>query len=190
MGPNFYSSGSLNLQFKTFGRWEETIKTLQRLKPAIKQASLAAQIRVCKEIARRVKGHLRNQDLNWRALSTSYKSKKAKYGWDKRILLATHTYYDNIEVFTKGNQHLVYVGVKRGVYGKKPNGKRNSLEVAKVAIIHEFSQNPRRRRPLWNPTIREMGGVKGVKSLYNLYLYQELKKRKVPISIIKKYGFK
>lgn len=186
MARNFYAQPGIGLQFKTYGRWDETIKTIQRLGPTIKQASVAAQMLVCREIARRVKAHLRNQDLNWRPLSPEYRAAKAAYGWDRRILLATHTYYDNIEVFKKGNQHLVYVGVRKGIYGRTPSGKRNRLELAKIAVIHEFSSNSKRRRPLWNPTIREMGGVTGLKELYTKHLHKELRKRRIPISAIGK----
>lgn len=172
---------SLGVHFQLFGKWGEAIKTLQRLSPSIKQASIAAQSMVAKEIARRVKEHLRQQDLPWRPLSQKYKSQKSAKGWDKRILIGTGTYYHAIEVFTKGSQHLAFVGVRRGIYGKTLDGKKSRLQVAEIAAIHEFSYSAKRRRPLWNPTIREMGGTKGIKELYLQHLYKQLKRRGIPL---------
>lgn len=186
MAKGFFGSigdaPSLGVHFKLYGKWEETIRTINRLNPAIKAASIAAQISVCKEISKRVKNHIRNNDLPWNPLSEKYLRQKADRGWDSRILIASGTYYHSIEVFTKGSQHLVYVGVRRGVYGKTLSGKKNNLEVAKIAAIHEFSYNPKRRRPVWNPTIREMGNIPGIKNLYIQHLYKQLKRRGIPIS--------
>jgi len=184
MPKNFFGNPGLTLQLKPIGKWAEAIRTFQRLDPAIKRASLAAQIAVCEEIAKQVKGHLRKQDLGWRALSPSYLAAKQAKGWDGRILLATHTYYDNITTFVKGTQHIAFVGVKRGIYGKKLDGKKNKLEVAVIATIHEFSNNAKRRRPLWNPTIRKMGSSKGIKALYLKFLTRELKKQRIPLDVI------
>lgn len=175
---------SLGVQFKPFGRWEETIYTTKRLKANIKAASLSAQMSVCREIARRVKAHLRDQDLPWRELSRRYVKQKEKYGRDPRILISHGIYYHAIEVFQKGNQKLAFVGVRRGIYGKTVKGKRGRLQVADYAAIAEFSYNPKFRRPVWNPTIRDMGNSPGLKALYSKFFYNALKRRGVPIAKI------
>lgn len=180
------SSPSLGINFKPFGRWDQTMRVIHNLKPAIKAASLAAQMSVCREISRRVKGHLKNQDLSWRPLSPRYLAQKEKKGYDERILLASGSYYHAIEVFTKGNQKIAFVGVKRGVYGKTLKGKKSRMQIADIAAIHEFSYNAKRRRPLWNPTIRELGGAKGIKKLYEHYFYNQLKRRGIPLTKVKK----
>jgi hypothetical protein len=50
------------------------------------------------------------------------------------------------------------------------NGKRSRLDIATIATIHEFSRGKRiPRRPLWNPTIKEMGSSKGIQKIcYNI----------------------
>lgn len=186
MARNFFNDNAgLGIHFKPIGQWEQTVRTMQKMRYTIKAASLNAQIRLCKEIAKRVKGHLRNQDLPWRHLTPNYLRKKTAKGWDERMLIGSQTYYDSIKVITKGNQHLAYVGVPKGIYGPKLSGKgRNKLEVAQIAAIHEFSQNAKRRRPLWNPTIREMGGAKGIKQIYTDFLFKELRRKGFPVNKI------
>lgn len=187
MPRNFFDEPKVRLQFKPFGKWDESIKLIQKLKPSIKKASQEAQIRVCREIIKNVKAHLRNQDLPWRKLGENYVKSKKQHGWDTRILMATHAYYNSIEIITKGSQHLVFVGVRRGIYTTRRDGKRNPLEVAQIAVIHEFSANAKRRRPLWNPTIRQMGGGKGLKILYEQHFYKQLKRRGIPITKLAPY---
>lgn len=186
MPPGFFNNkAGLGIHFKPMGKWEESIRHFQGLKRNLKVASQNAQIRLCKEIAKRVKEHIRYQDLPWRHLTQEYADRKDEDGWDDRILMASQTYYDAIQVITKGSQHMIYVGVPRGIYGPKIGGNgRNKLEVAQIAAIHEYSMNAKRRRPLWNPTIREMGNTKGIKAKYMDYLYKELRRRGVPIDKI------
>lgn len=169
------------IRFKTFGKWDETIRLMQRLKPAIKNASLAAQVIVCEEICRKVKNHLLKQDLPWVPLTKAYATTKANKSLDDRMLIAWGSYYEAIKVWRIGNQHMVMVGIRKGIYGKTPTGKRSRLEIAQIAAFHEFSANPLRRRPLWNPTIQELGGQKGIKSLYLKNLYNQLRKRNIPV---------
>lgn len=180
-------AGYGHIQFKPFGHWEKTIKVIGRLGPTIKEASLKAQMAVGKEIVKRVKAHLRNQDLGWQALSEKTKKNKAKYGLKSKTLMAWGTYYNNIEVWQPSNHHLVLIGVRKGIYTRHPNGKRNKVEVARIAAMHEFSSGRKiPRRPLWNPTIQELG-KKGIKQIYNKALTHHLRMRGVPVSQYKKY---
>lgn len=177
--------GRRMIQFKTFGQWDETIRVIQKLNPSIKACSVAAQMMVCNDIAKRVKAHIRNQDLNWPKLSPEYKKKKSKAGFNPKILLATKTYYNNIGVWRIGNQHFVFVGVRRGIYTYEVNGKRSRLDVATIAAIHEFSSGRKvPRRPLWNPTIAEMGGASGIKGVFVTELVKRLRAKGIPIKVI------
>lgn len=170
------------LQFKLFGQWDETIRVLQKLSPAIKEGSLIAQTKVCHEICKRVKSHLKKQDLSWEPLSDAYEKKKLEAGLEPSTLIAYGNYYNNIQVWAVGNQHFVYVGVKRGVYTKDLRGRRSRLDVATIASVHEFSNGVRLpKRPLWNPTIREMGGAPGLKKLYVKHLVGVLRVRGIPV---------
>lgn len=178
-----------NLEVKLFGQWDETIRVLQTISPAVKDISVKAQLKVGKEIIRRVKGHLRNQDLGWTPLSSKYQERKAAAGLPtSKILMAYKTYYNSIEVWQKANQHMVFIGVRKGIYTKNLQGKKSKLEVAAIAAAHEFSSGKRLpRRELWNPSIKEMGGVKGIKALYIKHLVAGLKRRGIPIKIYKNF---
>jgi len=170
------------LQFKLFGQWDETIRTLNKLSPTVKECSLIAQTKICNEICKKVKGHLKNQDLNWEPLTDKYMKRKEEEGLSGDILMAWGNYYNNIQVWTVGNQHFVYVGVKRGIYTKDVRGKRSRIDVATIAMVHEFSSGIKLpRRPLWNPTIAEMGGALGLKKLYVKHLVGSLRVRGIPV---------
>lgn len=170
------------VEFKLFGQWSETIRVLNKLSPTVKECSLIAQMKICLEICKRVKKHLKNQDLNWEPLSESYSKRKSEEGLDTGILMAYGTYYNNITAWQKGNQHLAFVGVKKGIYTRELSGKRSRLDIATIAAVHEFSSGRRiPKRPLWNPTIREIGGVPGIKKLYVKHLVGSLRVRGIPV---------
>lgn len=170
------------IRFKQFGNWEEAIRVIQKLKPSIKNASIAAQISVCNDICKRVKNHILKQDLGWVPLQPGYAVLKESVGGYTQTMMLWGDYYDAIKVWRTGNQHMVFVGVKKGIYSRDINGKRNRLEIAQIAAIHEFSASLTRRRPLWNPTIQEIGGVKGLKTSYLFHLFKQLRIRQVPVS--------
>lgn len=170
------------IKFKLFGQWDETIRVLNKLSPAIKESSLIAQMKVCQDICKRVKNHLRKQDLNWEPLSENYLKRKEEYGFSSLILWAYGNYYNNIQAWQIGNQHFAYVGVKKGIYTKTLSGKRSRLDIATIAGVHEFSNGIKvPRRPLWNPTIREMDGTKGIQKLFVGFLRKELRARGIPV---------
>lgn len=188
MGRNFITQdkisqyGSPRVEISLFGDWDKTIRIIQKLGPSIKQASIKAQLKVCKEIQKVVKAHLRNQDLGWKQLSPEYEAKKEQKGLDHRILMAWGTYYDSIEVWRKGNQHMVFVGVKKGIYTRDLQGRKSRLDVATIAAIHEFSSGKKiPRRALWNPSIREIGGIKGIQKMYLGSLTYWLRMAGVPV---------
>lgn len=174
------------VNFKLFGQWDQAIKTLNKLSPAVKECSLIAQMKVCQAICKRVKDHLKKQDLDWQPLSEDYLARKSEYGFSGLILWAYGNYYNNIQAWQVGNQHIAYVGVKKGVYTKDLKGKRSRLDIATIAAVHEFSNGKKiPRRPLWNPSIREMGGSKGISIDFIGYLRKELRNRGIPVRDIK-----
>lgn len=154
------------IEVKPFGQWKETLKMIGKLDPAIKLASVKAQLKVCNVIKTKVKSHIRLNDLGWTKLSTKYAARKERVGLDSRILIASGAYYWGIQVWHIPTRNLVMVGVKKGLKSTA-FGKRSKLDVAQIAAIHEFSNGKRLpRRPLWNPTIEEMGGKKGIQKMY------------------------
>jgi hypothetical protein len=196
MGNTFFNKNNTPLnsndqpkiELTMLGNWEGTIRMVQRLGPEIKRASIKAQIKVCTTIMQKVKAHIMNQDLGWRPLNKKYATAKSKGkgGWNG-ILLNYGTYYKNIKVWTKGTQHMVYVGVPKGVYTKTLSGKRNPVEVSVIAGMHEFARGRKLvKRPLWNPTISEIGGSKGIQRIYTNSLIWHLRKAGIDVTPFKK----
>lgn len=176
-----------NIEVKLFGNWDKTITTVQQLSPKIKQASIKAQLKVCNVICQKVKSHIMHQDLGWRPLSPAYAKRKAKGKgtWDG-VLINYGTYYKNIGLWQIGSRHLVMVGVKRGIYTRTLSGKRSKIDVSTIAAIHEFSSGRKLpRRPLWNPTIAEIGGAKGIKKMYTNSLLWHLRRAGIPVGPFK-----
>jgi hypothetical protein len=162
------------------GNWDYVMRTLGRLGPVVKESSIKAQMKVAKEICRRVKAHIRNQDLEWQPLKTEYLDEKEASGANSRILWAYGNYYRAIEVWKMRGS--VYVGVRKGKYTRTLNGKRSKIEIARIAAIHEFASGKTiPRRPLWNPTIKEMGGSRGLKQMYVNSLLYHLRMAGIPI---------
>ena len=165
------------LTFKPFGDWADAVRTFSRLDKEIKVASIRAQEKMALVILKKVKDHLRKQDLPWRKLSKKYAAKKKKLGWDHRILIATSSYLNNITYWKRANGWYVYIGVKKGVHGiNLYTKKKNPIDIATIAYIHEFSSGTKRYRPLWNPTIRELGNKPGIKALFLKHLKTELRR--------------
>lgn len=181
--PN--SQGGPKIQIKLFGQWEETIRILSKLSPEIKQSSIKAQLKLCRDVAKRIKAHLVNQDLNWPPLSSKYLEQKLKKGGDPRTLINNSDYYNAISVWRIGNQNLVMVGVKSGLYSRNLKG-RNKIDIARIAAIHEFSRGKRiPRRELWNPTIQEMGGASGIKEAFLKSFVATLRRNGIPVRSFK-----
>lgn len=173
------------IKFRLFGRWEEAIRMMNSLGPAIKKASVASQLKICQLIAQKVKNHLKYQDLDWEPLSDSYIQRKERSGLDGRILMSYQTYYNNIEAWSRTNEGFAFVGVRKGMYTKELSGARSRIDIATIAAVHEFAAGGGKipRRPLWNPTIGEIGGAKGIKQLYIDHLAKVLRVNGIPVKV-------
>ena len=174
--------GLPRMEIKPMGNWANTISTVTRISPDIKDAGIKGQMKVAREIVRRVKGHIRNQDLGWKPLSETTQAIKSIYGLDSRTLYAHGGYYNAIEAWQKGSQFMVFAGVKKGKYSRSYGGKKRAIDIGQVAAVHEFSSGKRvPRRPLWNPTIREMGGAAGLKKMFMGSFLYYLRMKGIPI---------
>lgn len=160
-------SGRPQISFKLYGQWDEAMRLFAKLGPEVKKSSIKAQLKVGKAIVAIVKGHLRKQDLGWAQLDKVYAKRKSAAGLSGKILMSYKTYYDNIITWVPGSQSMLLIGVKKGIFTKQINGKRSRLDIATIAAIHEFSSNRKLpKRPLWNPSISELGGAPGIKKMY------------------------
>lgn len=171
------------MTFSLTGEWDKALKIFKNIGPAVKVASLYAQRKIAEDAKKRVLGHLINQDLGWKALSSKYLQEKAKTAADTRMLMAYHRYYSSIEVWQNTSQQVVYVGVKRGKYTYSVwDHRRSRIDIAQIAAIHEFSKGRKiPRRPLWNPSIAEMGGEKGIKDKFVKHLVGKLRVMGIPV---------
>lgn len=195
MAKNFFTPRNApggQLTFELYGEWDKAIRTLGKVGPAAKIASLYAQMKVANIIKKKVVGHLVNQDLGWRALSDKYLAQKSKVAADTAILFAWNQYYLNIDVWHKSNEHTVFVGVKKGKYTYSVwDHRKSKIDIATIAFIHEFSRGKRvPRRPLWNPTIAEMGGEKGIKDLFLKHFMGKLRSMGIPIKHFKNMSWR
>lgn len=173
---------------RLFGQWEEAIRTLNRLGPTIKLSSVDAQMAVMKDIKSRIKAHLRNQDIpemTSKPYNSRYRQAKSQLSRDQRFLISSGTYYRSIDVWKTGNFNFAFVGVRNGIKTKTLKGKNSRLDVARIAYMNEMGGKTLPKRPLWNPTIREMGGANGIKDLFVQHLYRKLKRRRIPIALKK-----
>lgn len=174
--PKTYPGVIPQISFKLFGQWDEAMTLLKNIGPKVKASSIKAQLKIGKDIVTKVRAHIRNQDLGWPELDPKYAMRKMKAGLSDEMLMAYNTYHDNISIWTSGNNKLISIGVRKGIYTRELNGRRSKLDVATIAAIHEFSSGRRsKRRPLWNPTIMEMGGAKGIKTMFLNSLVYHLK---------------
>lgn len=165
------SSPTAFIRIKTIGPWKRELRKMRMLAPDIHASAMWGQMKAAKRLVKIVRGHLRNQDLkDWPPLAESTIRKK---GGDTRILIHSETYYNNIKAFRKG--YIYYAGVKRGV--TEPNG----IETARVAAIHEFkslaASSGHPPRPLWAPSIKEMGGMTGIRDIVVSVIVAKLMKR-------------
>lgn len=161
-----YLNPSSGINFKLTGDWNDAIRKLSSLDVNIKTACMKAQVVVGKKVIDKVKHHMRHQDLGWPKLNTKYKRRKIKKGFDPRTLISTRTYLSNIDMWSRKNGWHLFVGVRKGVFSRNINGKKNKVDVATIATYHEFARKKKKKRPLWNPTFRELGGTKGIRNIY------------------------
>jgi len=174
------------MRFRLVGEWKRTMDVIQRLPNSMKESSLNAQMKLGEEVIKRVKAHLRKQDLPWPPLHSDTQAKKSRADLDPRALIAYGSYYHNIKVWRVGSQKTVLIGVKPGIYTRTYMGKRSKIDIARIAAIHEFSSGKRvPKRPLWNPTIREMGGAQGFKDQFLKSFKAYLRRAGIPFKHLK-----
>lgn len=165
---------------KLIGDWTGVEHFFNDLGIEVKKKTLQAQWEIAKKLKKIVVGHLLAQDLNWPPLSPkTIANKKDNKGL---ILISTETYLDNIKVWRTSDK--VFVGVKKGIT-YKGRGKAVSLE--RVAMWQEYGTSKSPARPLWGPSINEIGNKAGIKNFVVDAIFRRLKwlARGKPITITK-----
>jgi hypothetical protein len=167
----------MNINFSLFGDWDRVKRLMNSLPRNLQLISISAQRSVAERYARKVKAHLKNQDIKgWTPLSSKYADKKmAKYG-EEDLLIASWDYYNAIKAWRTNKVYSA--GVPAGLI--YPNGK----EIAKIAQIHEAwsYMAGRPHRPLWTYTLNnDMGGLKGMRNTVNKIIRDKLRERGYPV---------
>jgi len=139
------------IEFKLDGNWPGVLVALRGLPVSLQAAAVWGQRKVAEGLVKKVKDHLKNQDLNWPERSEQYNA------GDPRILIDTEAYFRAIQAFKQGTTY--YAGVKDNKYNAK--GDR----IVDYALMNELGGGNLPPRPLWGPSINEMGGAKGVKAI-------------------------
>lgn len=155
------------LMAQKVGDWDGTIRFIQQtLGVDATRVVQNAQKTEAENLVEVVKGHIENQDLPWVPLSPRHVLKK---GHDN-IYQHTGVYYNNIRVWKEGKAYLA--GVKKGVLYTNRGGSKISLET--VARWMEFGTRRLPERPLWRPSIEEVGGATGIRNRIAKTLYKHI----------------
>lgn len=165
------------LSIETYGPWKKELQKLAKLGDVTRDGTLIGQRKAGERLVKIVKGHIRNQDLGLKALSSRYLKNKLKRHQNPGVLISTGAYLEAIDTWREN--YVYYVGVRRGkldsdAYYKSKGKKR--IEIAEVATINELG-NPSGhppKRPLWAASMKEMGGVKGFRDIITKSLYTNL----------------
>jgi hypothetical protein len=147
------------ITFTTFGDWAGAVIGLNALPSMIRSSGSYGQRKAAEKLVKIVKGHLNNQDLGWVKLNSKTES------GDPRILVDTELYYRSIKAWKQGQNY--YAGVPSTA--RYPKGNR----VSHVATIHEFGYGVP-ERPLWRPSIEEMGGAEGIRRIIGTVIFNKV----------------
>jgi hypothetical protein len=139
-----------NNNWSKTGDWKAVQKIINNLpkdmgdaaKEGIKLSTLKGE--------RIAKLHLKNQDLNWRELSSNTISNKAKNKQSNKTLIATSDYMQSITSVAVG--YIGFVGVKKSARN------RGGEPITMIAAVHEFGVRSLNipARPLWKPSLDEL----------------------------------
>lgn len=159
------------LTAQKLGNWDAAIEFFDKLGYNVKDTALTAQRKETTELKKKVVGHILAQDLPWAPLSPNTKKRKQPYNRNK-VYIDTETYLNSVTTWTEGNHS--YVGIKKGTTYK--NRKDRSVTVDQVAMWMEYGTKNTPARPLWAPSINEMGGAGGMRDRIAKAIYNRLKR--------------
>lgn len=151
---------SLGIEIRKIGNWagaEYQYKTLER---TIKLSLIATERAIANKIRANVRGHMRNQDLPWKAASKSKRGPK--------LMIETGTYYNSIKVTQA--KLMITVGVSKDVIHP-----RSKQPLWRIARWQENGKGRIPKRPLWAPSIAEAGGKAGIAATLDEALLLALK---------------
>lgn len=165
------------------GDWSGVIAFFNGMGIEVKKKTVQAQYDICKEIKSRIIGHILSQDLGWAPLAERTQRKKKNHKTDAYI--DTELYMKSIRVWKDGDK--AYVGIKKGVVYKRKSGNVTLDRVARWMEYGTTGRSAQPARPLWAPTIEEVGGAEGIRDFVVDAIFRRLKwlAGKKPITIKK-----
>lgn len=102
-------------------------------------------------------------DFNAAPLNSRYRARKIKLGLDPRVMIRTHHYLDQIQVFRRQNNPrstTFHVGFHKRALARDHKGQRVPFLLRRLARVHEEGSAklniPRRRH--WRPHYEAMRG--------------------------------
>lgn len=167
---------------KKVGNWDAAYQFFDEMGYRVKTITLKSQEEIVKKLKKIVVGHLLAQDLNWAPLRAS--TKEHKYPKNANlILIDTELYLKSISTFRVGNTWMI--GIKKGIAYRR---RGSFVNVDRVAVLLEYGTTKMVPRPLWTPSIQELGGAKGIRNYIAKAIYEKLKQRARggPVDITKK----
>ncbi len=134
-----------------FGRWDLISQGFSGLDARIQSSAVWGQRKAAELIVKTAKAHINNQDLGWVPRSAT------THSGDNRILVDTESYYGAIKAWKQGSTY--HAGV--------PTSAVNTIgtPIYVYAIAHEYGLGRVPARPLWRPTLKELGGKKGLQMI-------------------------
>ena len=144
------------------GDWPGVSLALKSLPLAVRSSAIWGQRKATEQLVKTVKKHINAQDLGWQP-----RSAKRMFG-DPRILVDEEAYYGAIKAWKEGDTYIA------GVPSNATNSKGD--RIVDYALMNEFGGGNLPSRPLWGPSIEELGGPSGLRSIVTVAIYQKLAK--------------
>jgi hypothetical protein len=147
------------IEFISYGYWNRSSLMLDALPVMIQSSAIWGMRKAAEQLVKIVRGHIDRQDLGWPPIVGE--------SGDPRILVDTELYRNSIQSFKKGNTY--YAGVPENL-----TYPTTGVLVSDVAMMHEEGYGNLPRRPLWRPSIQELGGEYGYAAIVAGAIWEKL----------------
>jgi hypothetical protein len=166
---------------KTVGDWSGVIKFFKDSGIEVRKKTMDAQWEICKKLKSILIRHIIANDLNWANLSPITRANKKEN--KNMIYMDTELYINSIQVWRNGLN--AQVGLKKGATYRRKSG---SVSLERVAMWMEYGTQKMPARPLWAPSIEELGGKEGIRDFVVDAIFRRLKwlAKGKPIKITKR----
>lgn len=137
------------MNFQIVGDWEGVAQALEQFPDTIQESAMWGQRKAAEKYIKVVKGHIKKDDLG--LAPKKYNSS------DARPLINNEDYVNSIKAWRK--KGIYFAGIKRGII--HPHAKMETATLA--AILEHGTFKGGTPRPVWGPSWKEVGGLKGMR---------------------------